>query len=71
MKHLRVKWVPETTMTVSLTIAHSDPSVESNQFRVRLGNDMRKTGPCTKFIIISDGNEMRARVMNQTTLQAV
>lgn len=62
MKHLNVKWVPETFAIVSLTIG-AGTGVECGAGEVKnLGASPRNETP-TKRIIISQGTELRACVV--------
>ena len=70
MKRLSIKWVPETVMMVSLTIANpQNTSVESAPFELAPG-DAEKSVPCSKLIVISGGSVLHARVVTAVPFAA-
>jgi hypothetical protein len=69
MKHLTIKWVPETVAIVSLTIAVS-PEIESPcEQATSPGMELART-PRTKLIVISGTKELRANVTTSSRLAA-
>jgi hypothetical protein len=63
MKHLNVKWMPETAVAVSFTVAASQNVPELCGAQTQRNADIIVRTPVARRIVISGGKELHASVM--------
>ena len=64
MKHLNVKWVPETFAIFSLTV--SGPQMPAcHRSSAQLKSVPASTVPCTRLIVISEESKLKADILTE------
>jgi hypothetical protein len=65
MKHLNVKWVPETVAIFSLTVSVAPQMPACHRASAQFKSAPASAVPCTRFIVISKESKLKADVLTE------